>query len=486
MKGKNIVVIMADQLRKDSLGCYGNAVVNTPHIDRLANQGVQFDRCYVANPICMPNRLSIFTGMYPRNHGLWTNGLLLEHERRTLPMELLERGYQTASFGKIHFEPTACPVDCGSRESREYWESKGGCIEDFGPYWGFEHVELTIGHSTRAAGHYGKWFREKGGTADMLEPDKNGCTSVPAELHDSSFIGERISTFICEEREKDRPFFVVASFPDPHHPFNPPKAYAERYGLEDALAPTGGPEDLKTRPEHYRQHFKGAWHRKGVGPEKRPLGIGKDEESRRIINTYAMVDLIDYNVGRILDALEQQGLMEDTIIVFTADHGELLGDHGLWAKGPFFYEGLINVPLIIYDKDRINPFVSEELVSSIDIVPTLCDLNQMPVPLYVNGVSQMAHLEDPAHSVRNCCMTEYRNGYGEKDCAARVLVTKDMKYVRYQTGECELTDLQNDPQERTNVAHNEEYGNRAKEMTAQLLDEMLSTEAKDPIQIAHA
>ena len=234
------------------------------------------------------------------------------------------------------------------------------------------------------------------------------------------------------------------------------------------------------------QHFKGSWHRKGLMPEKHPSGVDRSKERRRIINTYAMVDLIDYNVGRILQALESQGLLEDTIIVFTSDHGELLGDHRLWTKGPFFYEGLINVPLIVYDKDRIKPFVSEGLASSIDILPTVCNLNEMPVPLYADGISQAPLFENPAQSVRNCCMVEYRNGYGKNDCVSKVLVTEKLKYVLYQTGECELTDLENDPEEKRNLASGNGYKDKINDMNTLLLNEILSTECKWPQQISHA
>lgn len=488
MDKKNVLVIMTDQQRKDSLGCYGNDKTSTPNLDRLANIGVKFNNCFCTNPICMPNRLSIFTGMYPRNHGMWTNGLLLSHEVRTIANELQDRGYQTASFGKLHFTP--CGGDAGNLESTKYWERKGDSFDFNGPYWGFEHVELTIGHTSPVA-HYGRWFRQNGGTEDMLKVKKDcedhdsGVRDMPAKLHDSSFVGDRTVNFIKNMRDKTKPFFALASFPDPHHPFNPPREISQKYSYDNIIEPIGGIEDLKTRPAHYMEHFKGGWHRKGHVKEGHPNGITIEQRNARIAHTYAMVDLIDQNVGKIIEALESEGLLKDTIVIFTSDHGELLGDHGLWKKGPFFYNGLVNIPLIIAGAD-IKPNISDNLVSSIDIYPTIFELLGFDSPEYVNGISQKPHLYDKAQVPRDKCLIEYRNGYGKNDCSSKVLVTKDYKYVRYQDGECELTDLKNDPYEKVNIAKDKSAQPIIEEMNQILLDEILKTEAKYPEQISLA
>lgn len=481
---KNVVFILTDQQRKDSLSCYGAKTTRTPNCQRLAEMSMVFNRAYVANPICMPNRLSIFTGMYPRNHGMWTNGLLLEHERRTLATELLDHGYQTASFGKIHFEPYNSPADSGSRESVNHWEAEKGQVTLPDTYWGFSEVALTLSHrGTR--GHYGEWFYCNGGTDLMRECNEDGTSNIPPSLHESTFIGEKSVQFIREDRDKSKPFFMVASFPDPHHPFDPPKACVEGYSDDDASDSIGGPQDLETRPVHYKEHYRGGWHRSGRQEEAHPNGISDGEEKRRKINTYGMVNLIDENVGKILDALEEEGLMDDTVIVYTSDHGELLGDHGLWTKGPFFYEGLINIAMMIYDPDMEKGY-SEALTSSVDIVPTVCELLGINIPLYVNGVSQKRHLEDPNIHVRERCLVEYRNGYGDNDCASMVLITDRYKYARYQDGVSELTDLKKDPREIRNVVDDKAYENTVREMSLKLLDEILATQQRHPRQLSLA
>ncbi|MFA9397599.1 MAG: sulfatase [Clostridiaceae bacterium] len=487
---KNVLLILTDQQRKDSLGCYGNPIINTPSLDKLSEDGVRFNKCYVANPICMPNRLSIFTGMYPRNHGLWTNGLLLNQELRTLASELSDNGYETASFGKIHFEPYGADADSGSMESTAYWEQRKNNIDWFGPYWGFNHVELTIGHTNPVA-HYIKWFEENGGTPEMLTVEKvtgammSGVRNIPKELHDSNFVSNRTVEFI-KKRDKNKPFFAVASFPDPHHPFDPPRECAKKYANKKVVAPIGSREDLNTRPEHYKKHFKGGWHRKGDIPETRPNGVGPEHEHEIIANTYAMVDLIDENIGKITKYLEEENLIEDTIIIFTSDHGELLGDHGLWYKGPFFYDGLVNVPLIVSCPGFISPYESNALISSVDIFPTICDLIDVQIPNYVVGVSHKEHLFNHSIENRDKCLIEYRNGYGSNDCSSKVLVTKDYKYVRYQNGESELTDIKKDPEEKINVAHDSKYAEITNKMNECLLDEILSTENKYPEQLSLA
>lgn len=489
---KNVLILITDQQRRDSLGCYGNPGAQTPCLDRFAQSAVQFERAYVANPICMPNRHSLFSGRYPHNHGVYTNGLLLPDIGCNLPHYLSENGWQTANIGKIHFTPTDGTTPPGeSPESESTWSD--GCAHyDFhGPYWGFDYLELTVGHS-REKGHYREWFLQNGGSDAMYEGESESgdpmCVSMhlPERLHPSTFVGERTVNWLKEKRDPDKPFFLVASFPDPHHPFDPPEETAARFPMEGLPSPIGGPEDLETRPAHYRKHFRGEWHRTGVTPKHTtPDGLGEVQSKERIRNTYAMVSLIDQNVGKILDTLTELGLDEDTVVVFTSDHGELLGDHGLWLKGPFYYEGLVGVPLLMR-VPGVKARTDEGLFSSVDLAPTLCELLGVPIPSYVDGVSQREHLLDPEKQARNWCMTEYRNGFGTMDVASRSIVTQRYKYVRYQTGEEELTDLAVDPRETRNMAGDPAYETILQKMREQLLSAMLCTENRYPDQISFA
>lgn len=476
----NLVLICTDQQRRDGVGCYENAIVDTPRLDRLASEGLRFTRACVANPICMPNRMSMFTGCYPRNHGTWTNGLLGAPDLPALSGLLSSAGYATASVGKLHFMPYG-GGDHGW-ESRARWERLGDGFDWSGPYGGFEHCELSVGH-TQAVAHYGRWFRERGGTDAMLEPGPDETRPLPEELHDSVWVGERSASCIREHR--DRPFFLFASFPDPHHPFDPPESLAAKYANRDLPGPVGGPDDLVTRPSHYTAHFRGGWHRSGPVAEEHRHGPSREVVRSRRANTAAMVELIDRGVGTILDAIDECGLADDTLVVFTSDHGELLGDHGLWYKGPFFYEGLLGVPLIIRGPG-VRTGVTDALVSTVDLAPTLLESLAVGVPDAMDGASFAAHLRDGDTLTRDRCLVEYRNGYRDADRAAMALVTERFKYVRYQDGERELTDLIADPEERRNVAGDPQYRETVRAMEEALLSEVLATGARRPQQISHA
>jgi arylsulfatase len=477
----NLVLICTDQQRRDSVGCYGNPAVETPRLDGLASRGLRFDRAYVANPICMPNRMSLFTGCYPRNHGVWTNGIVESCRPPMLSELLATAGFQTCSIGKLHF----MPYGGGDRgwESAARWEAGFDPREWSGPYSGFDHVELSIGH-TRQLAHYGRWFRSRGGTDHMLVPNPDETRPIPVELHDSTWIGERASRFI-RDRDSDEPFFLFASFPDPHHPFDPPESVAAKYRHMDLPSPNGTNADLATRPPHYASHFRGGWHRSGTQPEAHPEGVPEITASIRRANTYAMIELIDRGVGMILDSIEDVGISSETLVVFTSDHGELLGDHGLWYKGPFFYEGLVGVPLIV-SGPGVAKGVSDRLFSAVDLMPTLLDLLGVPVPHSVDGLQLSNHLSNPESQTRERCLVEYRNGYGEADCAAVALITRDHKYVRYEDGECELTDLVADPLEHRNVAGDPDYAAIEASLRSQTLLALLSSGARWPEQVSHA
>ena len=159
----NVLLIMSDQQRADTIGAAGNEVIKTPHLDRLAAEGTRCARAYVQNPICMPSRATLFTGRYPRSHRVWTNGVPLPEEEVTLPDVLAARGYATASFGKLHFTPTGAPAGPGRYESSAMWRdpSHAEAMEGWhGPYYGLQHVELAIGHNA-PGGHYGAWLRRE-------------------------------------------------------------------------------------------------------------------------------------------------------------------------------------------------------------------------------------------------------------------------------------------------------------------------------------
>lgn len=493
MKPKNVVVILADQLRKDCLGVYGNGYVKTPNIDRLAGQSVRFNRSYVANPICSPNRLSMFSGLYPSNHGLNTNGLLKSDDGRTLMHLLQNQGYQTASIGKIHFNPFSAESAGKSFESEACWREIPDTDAYREGYFGFDYIELSLGHTLPCA-HYYKWFKGNGGTNDMFNvetygpsysPDEQcGVRRMPSRLSASAFVGERSVNYIRTVRDRKRPFFLSVSFPDPHHPFTSCYDDYERWASREVKPGIGSADDLRTRPEHFSLLFNGGWSRKGKSPFKFPGGIPEDIGIERKRHTYAMIEAVDHNIGIVLDELERQGLMEDTIIIFTSDHGELLGDHGLWLKGPFLYEGLVNTPLTIYVPNN-NAYISDGLFSTVDIAPTVLDLLDMPIPSDMDGISQAAELRGGGEKIRETCLIEYRNGYN-CDVNVNAIVGNSYKYVIYESGEEEYTDLKSDPQETKNVVNEPSYQYEVSQARRALIIDKLRAKSKANVQYGHA
>ena len=492
-KQKNVLLILADQYRKDCIGAYGNPYVRTPNLDRLAAVSVQFERSYVANPICCPNRMSLFTGCMPSNHGLWTNGLLGNCPDQTIPAQLKTAGYQTANIGKIHLNPYSVESAGLSFESEANWPGVTNSDAYTNGYCGFDYVELTLGH-TSPKSHYYKWFREHGGTDEMFGVETQGGSNfpggscgirkMPSCLSSSEFVGERAVNYLKNVRDPERPFFLSMSFPDPHHPFTSCKDDYENWKDQDVKEPIGSSDDLSTRPEHYARHFNGGWTRAGEVPLSCPGGVPDDIAKERIRHTYAMIECIDRNVGKVLDELERTGLMDDTIIIFMSDHGELLGDHGLWLKGPFFYEGLVNTPLLMH-VPGIAPRRSEQLVSTIDLAPTIYELLGVEIPAYTDGVSQVPALKNESVAVRTSCTIEYRNGY-TNDINVNVLVGKDFKFAQYETGEMEYTDLASDPAEKTNLANEPGMELQVMHAAQRLLVEVLKNKSKGAIQYGHA
>jgi len=487
MPPKNIIFICTDQQRKDSLGCYGHPSAQTPHLDKLAARGIRFEHNIIANPVCMPNRMSMITGMYPRNHQLWTNGVLLDRLPLTLPEHLGKQGWKTASIGKLHHTPTGCGTE--SWEACKRWAEIEDAYLETGPYAGYQHVELTIGHGGGVHAHHAAWFFANGGTEEMLEWSTRdpapycGTRKLPTRLHHSSFVAERSCAFLEQMKEQSMPFFLHVSFPDPHHPYDPPEDSTVDVdpSKEPEAAALG--DTLADRPRHYHQRRVGQWTRQG--PVEVTTPDGPLEEHVRFIRsrTTAMVNLIDKAVGRILEKLADLGLAEETVVLFTSDHGDALGDHGIFGKGPWGYRSIINTPLILCG-EGLDQGVSGSLVSDVDLAPTLCELvGAAPLP-DADGISVAAHCRDLQQPTRQAAFIESRNGFGDHDYASLGRVTETTTYIRYEDGVEEFTDLISDPQEQRNIAASS--GETCRNNAADLLDHLLASQSDLPQQISNA
>jgi arylsulfatase A-like enzyme len=357
---RSILFVTVDQQRHDALGATGGPIARTPVLDGLARQGLLYRRAHVQNVTCMPARSTMLTGQHPRTHGVVTNGISLPERAPNVATWLRVRaGYRTALIGKAHFEPHLDPL-LGFRENRLAAEGS------MGPWRGFEHVELVT-HGPLGGHHYAAWLRrehpeEVAGFAGVLTGAGGGSTGAPEVKHNpiarehyhTDWIAERASRWL-RGVPREEPFFCWVSFPDPHHPFDPPlDEVKKRIDWRDVPLPEGRPRTraaieaaLAKKPRHWRAWWDGRFQNPEGGPIAFRPGALRDDQLREMI---AMIhvenELVDEAVGAILARLAALGRLEDTDVVYTSDHGDLQGDHGLFFKGPYHVDALLRVPLV--------------------------------------------------------------------------------------------------------------------------------------------
>ncbi len=389
----NFLLFMTDQHRADHLGCYGNPVVCTPHIDSLAKRGLRFDQFYVTSPICMPNRAALATARMPSVNGVRHSGVPLSLEAVTFVDLLRAAGYRTALIGKAHFQTQSArevadahvfpavragtlppaALDQAMRTRRTGTEYLAERIElwkadpdrDIArPYYGFDHVQLACGHADQVEGHYSAWLRARHATPASLRGPENAFphrkalapqawrTRMPEELYPSAFIAEKTIEFLqdaAHHAKRGASFFVQCSFPDPHHPFTPPGRYFDMYDPQVVSLPASHGHVDPGEPA-LLSRLREASVASGFMPGPFTAQLVSAEAVREAIAlTYGMVSCIDDAIGRVLDGLGELGLAPSTVVIFTADHGDLMGEHSLLFKQGFHYQGLIRVPFIWAD-----------------------------------------------------------------------------------------------------------------------------------------
>lgn len=385
----NVLIFCVDEMRADHMGCVGNTIVKTPNIDRIAARGTLFDRGYCNNPICMPARASMFTGLLPRDHGTRINGQSLRRDLPVLPEILRQAGYSTRAAGKLHLtaiRPMLTPHDIVNYpECIDAWND--GAITEFPtPYFGFEEVAFVGGHTSYAFGPYIAWLEARGGSRAMLGQGKalappryaDDCykMGMPEELHYNRYIADAtIDRIRRSAQTPGKPFFAWCSFPDPHVPVAPPAPYADMYD-PDVIPLPPCRKSLDDLPPFYTDIFEGRL--KPNGYENRPPDDARVREM--IALTYGMITHLDHEIGRVLDALEAAGMTEDTLILFTSDHGDMMGDHGLLWKAFYTFRGCINVPFIVAAPGMPGGRRSSALVSQIDMLPSILDICGLPMP----------------------------------------------------------------------------------------------------------
>ncbi len=516
-KHPNVVCIITDQQRADHLGCAGNPLLRTPHIDSLAHDGVRFSRAYVNCPLCEPSRATLFTGRTPRGHGVRTNGIPLDSNIPTLTQALVDVGYRTHAVGKVHlriFQPvTGMPADqldpAEHPENQALWMS--GRVDRLPqPYYGLQTADYIGGHGAYIFGDYLNWLmREHPSAVPLLQKDRSRLpvtgadqswkSALPVELHSTTWVADRAIDFLNShaDRNKAEPFFLWCSIPDPHHPYCPPAPYDSLYDPADVTMPARRDGELDDLAPFFREIYERDLQLSGRAQATRI----SDAHLREIIaHTYGMISLIDDQVGRILHTLDALGLSGDTIVLFMSDHGDMMGDHWLLNKGPFHFEGLLRVPLIMrYPGHFPAGRVVDAPVSLLDYVPTLLDLcgatlPEGAVPPVAEAPRMLSALpgQSLAPLLRGETDTRKRAVLVENDedylgLRLRTLITADHKLTIYADQPFgELFDLRNDPDELHNHFHDPAFREIRASLTAQLLDEIVLTDSTLPRRLSHA
>ncbi|TDF92816.1 DUF4976 domain-containing protein [Paenibacillus piri] len=478
MEKPNILWICTDQQRFDTMGCYGNSFVKTPNIDKLAKNGVLFENAFCQATVCTPSRASFLTGRYPRTTRCRQNGQNIPKDELLVTRLLSDAGYTGGLSGKLHL--SACNPKVTTATERR--------IEDgYSQFHWSHHPE-----DDWPTNEYIQWLRAKGKAYRPLPIEGSRYVQIgpDAEDHQTTWCAEKAIGFIEANERYTSPWFFSVNMFDPHHPFNPPQTHLQRYldRLDDIPLPNFTPGELDSKSYFQRYDHNGAY-----GDSRLyPFSTMTDQDNRMVRAAYwAMIDLIDEQVGRMIDALERTAQLDNTIIIFMSDHGELLGDHGVYLKGAFFYEPSVHVPLIISNPARFSPNRrNRELVELVDLAPTLMEaagLNIHPGmqgkslwPLLTGAERSEKHREDVYCEHYNA--SSKQNGIGG---FATMVRTERYKLVSYhKRNEGELYDLQQDPDEIHNLWNDPNLSAVKLEMYERLCDRMAETVDPLPERLA--
>ncbi len=479
MKRPNILLITSDQQHWNTLGAF-NKEISTPNLDRLVAEGTTFTRAYCPNPTCTPTRASIITGKYPSQHGAWSLGTKLPEDEHTVGQDFMKAGYRTALIGKAHFQPLTSTEEFPSLESRpllqdlDFWKN----FNDI--FYGFEHCELARNHTIEAhvGQHYALWLEEKGcenwrdyfrkptGHMDAsiaLDPSTNYRWEIPEEYHYDTWIAERTNTLLEEYTHNEENFFLWASFFDPHYPQIVPEPWDTMYDPDQITLPSIAEDEHKQNPPYFQMTQEEnpdfcAYRESGHGMHGFRSHLHDPKQLRRQIAVYyGMVSLMDKYIGKILDKLDELGLSDNTIVVFTTDHGDFFGHHGLIHKGPFHYEDMIKIPFIArYPGNIPAEKTSAALQSLVDLAPTFLNLCQLPIPRTITGIDQSAVWLGEEEKVRDHIICE--NHHEPTTIHLKTYVDERYKITVYYNREYgELYDLKEDPKEINNLWNQPEY-----------------------------
>ncbi|MCB0687605.1 MAG: sulfatase-like hydrolase/transferase [Saprospiraceae bacterium] len=485
----NILLIMTDQQPVSCVGAYGNDKIKTPNLDVLAAEGHLFRNFYIATFPCSPSRASILTGRYLHHHNVFTNNVMLDHKIPTMGNMLSEGGYHTGYFGKAHLggsmyvgrsggdgidylHPPGSPSDPVGNQIGPYWHhdrmvSDSGWItkkQDGGP--GEDQSQLGFQLWKGGWKDYKNWLIDQGQDSfAMWAGNHDDLQSAPEGEHMYSLLGEayhmanyftgQTSEFI-KQQNKDEPWAAVLSFFGPHLPVAPPPPWDTLFALEEITLPANFEDDLRTKPHRQKEisssYFNGVWSR--------------DQFKDYIRRYWGYCGYIDEQIGRIIRQLKDSGQYDNTLIIFTSDHGDMLTGHGMIFKlGSNGYEELFKVPAII----KLPGYGSgnqqhDQLVSSIDLLPTILETAGIPIPDSIDGQSMLPILNGSKQTFRKFIFSEIHSSNAD----GKTIICRDdhYKYVYHWLSNDvdEFYDLVTDPGELNNLYTQAAYSDQISRM----------------------
>ncbi len=434
-RGWNLLLITNDQHRADCLGVAGNGVIRTPNIDRFAREGVLFENNYVQCPQCVPSRSAIHTGRYPHVNRTPGNQYRLPDTEETLASILNRHGYATAAIGDEPFAPT---------------NAMGGFRKLYSSDPDYNAFLRDAGWGAKAAEH-----RERLKTGFQAHP-----VPWPEEMDETAFFAGRAMDFLKENR--DRAFFLHVNFRRPHHPFDPPAPFDRMYTGAAFPASHRRDGEMDNKPPSHRKSLENT-----AGFDLRTMNARDLDRIKSYY--YGMISLNDKYIGRMLESLAGLGLAERTSVAVTADHGEMLGDHGLLFKAGYFYDEVVHAPLMIRAPGKLpagRRFAG--MTEAIDIMPTVLELLGIQPSERVQGKSLLPFIEGKG-SAREEVHSEF-----PRTKMIRTAEWKLVHYVRAQYGE--LYNLREDPHELNNLYDDPSHTKAKSEMKSRLADWLVETE----------
>lgn len=443
---KNVLILHCDQLRWDCLGYAGNPDIRTPNIDALAADSVNYTGHYTVYPICTPSRYSLWSGMYVHQHGAWSNRATLPAGYRTLPQVLRDAGFDTAAVGKMHFTPTYHDIGF-SRMCLAEQNGVGRYEDDY-------HAELMqLGYIDRVDLHHqSEEFREAP-TDLRYDMFQAAPSDLPTALHSTAWTTGKALKEI--RNWDDSPHLLMVGYIKPHHPFDPPHPYSEMYDPDRLHLPAGYTE--KSFP----------WDDATNGTVVDYTRMSEADFRQVLAYYYGAISQIDDGIGEIIALLRRKGLYEDTMIIFTSDHGEYLGQHHMLLKCNHLYDSLARIPLLIkYPQGKSG--VDDRLCENIDLMPTVLEACGCEIPASVQGESLLSDKR------REYVFSEGQFGTDGSPCNGYMIRTERHKLlVRGTLDTGMLFDLTRDPFECENRFDDPDYRGIREQLTGYLIETML-------------